>query len=62
MTSARITDCPPSGLTPEEARNVRARVWGYVFECYARKKAAHPSGPDDRKGVQDEPVKNIIPK
>jgi hypothetical protein len=41
---------PDAGLTSEQARDVRARAWSYVFECFNRhtkKKAAPASGPDD---------------
>jgi hypothetical protein len=27
-------------LTSEEARDVRVRAWRFVFDCYAKKKAA----------------------
>jgi hypothetical protein len=27
------------GITPEQARDVRARTWRFVFDCYAKKKA-----------------------
>jgi hypothetical protein len=43
---------PDAGLTSEQARDVRARAWSYVFECFNRhtKKVAAPaSGPDDAK-------------
>ncbi len=58
--SSTITYRERSSITPEEARNVRARVWRYVFECYARQKAAPPSGPNDPKGDQGERVKDIV--
>ena len=43
---------PDAGLTSEQLRDVRARAWSYVFECFNRhtkKKAAPASGPDDAK-------------
>jgi hypothetical protein len=43
---------PDAGLTSEQLRDVRARAWSYVFECFNRhtkKKAASGSGPDDAK-------------
>jgi hypothetical protein len=43
---------PLSGISPEQARDARARAWSYVFECFDRhtkKKAAPASGPDDAK-------------
>lgn len=29
----------------QNARDVRARAWRYIFECYAKKKAAAPGRP-----------------
>lgn len=45
---------PDPDATPEQARNARARVWRYVFECYAKRKAAPPSGPDDTERRSNE--------
>jgi hypothetical protein len=47
---------PLSGISPEQARDARARAWSYVFECFDRhtkKKAAPASGPDDARKDQD---------
>ena len=41
---------PLSGITPEQARDIRARAWAYAFECFNcrnGKEAARPGGPDD---------------
>ena len=49
---ADTTFKPDAGLTSEQARDVRARAWSYVFECFNRhtkKKAAPASGRDDAK-------------
>ncbi len=37
-------------LTPEQARNIRAHAWAYVFRCHEMKKAARPGSPDDAEG------------
>jgi hypothetical protein len=37
-----------TGLTPEEARDVRARVWKFIFDRY-REKAARTNGGEDEK-------------
>ena len=37
-------------LSPEQARDIRARAWRLVFDCYAKKKAGVPSTGDDPKG------------
>jgi hypothetical protein len=49
---ADTTFKPDAGLASEQARDVRARAWSYVFECFNRhtkKKAAPASGRDDTK-------------
>jgi hypothetical protein len=41
------------GITLEEARDVRARAWAFVFQCHAKKKAAgvtSTNGDDAMKG------------
>ena len=44
-----------SSLSPEEARNARARAWHYVFECYERHRAARgKNGEDDMKRFSSE--------
>ncbi len=45
---------PTPGMTPQEARDVRARAWHFVFDCYAKKKAARPGGPDDAERRSNE--------
>ena len=63
MTSARIVHTSPS-ITPEQARDARARAWAFVFQCWQAKKGAHPGAPDDAKeGSRDDSrAKSIIPK
>jgi hypothetical protein len=40
-----------SGITPEQARDVRARAWRFVFDSYEQKKAAdEPGSENDTKG------------
>ena len=43
------------GITPEQARDVRARAWRFVFDCYEQKKAAAADGGEEHamKGVKD---------
>ena len=36
----RAIRAPRPGPTPEQARDVRARAWRFVFDCYAKKKPA----------------------
>jgi hypothetical protein len=35
-------------------RDARARAWVFVFQCYAKKKAASPGGPDDAEEPQND--------
>ena len=44
---------PAPRLTPDEARDARARAWAFIFDCYAKKKAAPESRPDDVRKDQD---------
>jgi hypothetical protein len=34
----RIVICSTPGITTEQARDARARVWAYVFQCWDAKK------------------------
>ncbi len=47
-------------VSSEAACDTRARVWAYVFDCYTRKKAAPPSGPDARKETSNDSGKSIV--
>jgi len=49
-----LTIKPTSGITPEQARDARARAWAYVFRCWQEKqKAAEPAPePDGRNDVR----------
>ena len=53
---------PDAGLASEQARDVRARAWSYVFECFNRhtKKAAPASGPDDAKEAWFPPGGGVL--
>ena len=59
---ADITLKPAAGITPEQARDIRARVWAFVFDCHAKKKAAADLGGEDhaRKELDDSRAKNIL--
>jgi len=42
-------------ITPEQAREVRARAWRFVFDCWERKKAAGKDGGEgEAKHVKNE--------
>ena len=51
------------GLTPEEARDVRARAWRFVFDCWEQKKAAGEVGGEEhaRKESKDVSRNRTIP-
>jgi hypothetical protein len=53
-----------TGLTPEQARDARARAWAFVFKCWQEKQRSRPttSGPDNaRKESEHVSRKVIIP-
>lgn len=54
-----------SDASLEQARDVRARAWRYVFDCHAKKKAGatHYAG-DEAKGPDehDRPAPPILPR
>lgn len=52
-TRADITPKPSAGITPEQARDARARAWAFVFERHAKKKAeGRLPSPDDRDAMK----------
>ena len=41
-------------VTPEQARDIRARAWSFAFRCWQEKKeATRPGGPDDVRKDRD---------
>jgi hypothetical protein len=60
--ATRIVVKPNPGVTPDGAREARARAWRFVFDCYAKKKAItseeKPASPpvdgDAKKEINDE--------
>jgi hypothetical protein len=59
-----ITVKPLSGISPEQARDSRARVWAYVFQCWQEKQKAagvsSTNGADAMKGSIDDRARHII--
>ena len=51
MDSARIVYRPQPSISPQEARDVRARVWVFLFECFHR----HAGKEDSPAPVPDNP-------
>ena len=60
MDSIRVLRCPD--LSPEQARDIRARAWAYVFDCYFKKKAGVPSTGGDGKEIRNVPANPIVPE
>ena len=52
------------GLTPEQARDARARAWRFVLDCWEQKKAAGTSGGEEpaRKESKDVSRNRTIPR
>ncbi len=50
MSSSRITHPSWGSITPEQARNIRARAWAFVFECFYR----HEKEAFSRRGGKDD--------
>ena len=62
MSKLPIIHAPPNDITPEQARDLRALAWRYVFDCYqAKKKAGVTSTGDGTKGPEnDHPAPRIL--
>ena len=56
MTKAEvgIVAGPTPGITPEQARDARARAWAFTFDCYAKKTARTRGGEDAMKGSNND--------
>ena len=59
--SARLTYAPRPDTTPQAELDALANVYRFlVFEkC---KEAAHPAAPDEAKGTNGRPAKEILPE
>ena len=63
MGNARINHRSHPGTTSEQTHDLRAHAWAYIFTCYARKKAAPESRPDDAEGESnDTRADTILPQ
>jgi hypothetical protein len=47
------------GITPEQARDIRARAWRFVFDCSWKREAARPGGPNDAIVRNTEEVSHV---
>ena len=62
MDSARIIYTPRPDATPESEATALAAVYKFVLDCRAKKKGRPTtSGPDDRKGLEDDPATTRVP-
>jgi len=45
----QIVLTPLPSISPKQARNVRARCWDFVFQCWQEKQIGAERAPDDAK-------------
>ena len=57
MNRARITHATCPYLSPEEARDHRARAWKFIFDAFRAKSAAQSSQFQTRKEATDETLR-----
>jgi len=56
MSKKRVVRVPHKGVTPEQARSLRARAWAFVFSCWRAKRedgiattSRRPEGEKDKE-------------
>jgi hypothetical protein len=60
-TEPQFAYAPVSGITPERARDARARAWAYVFERWREKQEAARFGdPYDAERIPSDGAKTIL--
>jgi hypothetical protein len=47
MSNPRSSRLSSGSITSEHFRDTRARAWAFVFDCYRKKEATRPGGPND---------------
>lgn len=59
-SNPEIVCTPAPGITPEKARDARARAWAYVFDCFNRRNGKEggpaktaPDAAKENKDVRD---------
>ena len=58
--SVRVTH---KDIVSDQAHDLRASAWRFIFDCYAMKKATRTGGPDDAERSPNEiRADDIIPK
>jgi hypothetical protein len=56
--SSRAVTRLSSETNPQQ--DARARAWAYVFDCYRKKEATRPGGPNDAERSLDAGARSII--
>ena len=54
MSKARITRSSSTSITPEQARDARARAWKFIFDAYRNKTAEQGNGKTTQKSLNTE--------
>ena len=65
MPESSVICVPRINTTPDQARDIRARAWAFVFECHSAKKNAADvtsTGGEDAKGSRNDRAKRRIPR
>ena len=58
MGSSRVVTRPSSENNPQQ--DARARAWAYIFDCYRKKEATRPGGPNDAERSLDDGARSNI--
>ena len=56
MSSLHAVYRSRADITPDQARDARARAWSYIFACYEKHKAAKSSGGEEQARREVEHV------
>ena len=54
MSNSRITHPSSGSITPEQARDARARAWKFIFDAYRKKAAKQGNGKTKHKRLNIE--------
>ena len=54
MPESSVICVPRINTTPDQARDIRARAWAFVFDCHEKKEAAPESRPEDAERRSNE--------
>jgi hypothetical protein len=58
----RVIGSGHPGLTEAQARDIRVRALRFVLDCYERKKATRPGGPNNGTTVKEDSADASIPE